>query len=60
MPESGSSGSVGEPPGNRRLYPDALYLYVHKGVTQNFLELFRGYYKPAHTMLGSPQRHLCP
>ncbi len=22
MPESGSSGSVGEPPGNRRLYPD--------------------------------------
>ena len=26
MPESGSSGSVGEPPGNRRLYPDALYL----------------------------------
>ncbi len=25
MPESGSSGSVGEPPGNRRLYPDYLY-----------------------------------
>ncbi len=31
MPESGSSGSVGEPPGNRRLYPDRAKLSLGEG-----------------------------
>ena len=33
------------------------YLYVHKGVTQGFLELFRAYFNLRHSPLGASQGH---
>ena len=35
------------------------YLYVHKGVTQNFLELFRAHYNLRTRRWGPQQRNLC-